>query len=404
MRKICLISFSTHIRSTFRNLLFRETFSDVTLVTDDLKQIPAHKIVLSTFSPVLGAILSSIPQPQPVLYLRGVREAEMKLLLHFLYEGEVSMHQEQVQEFMNILREMGVDGTSLSNNEEVKEEIGINTSDLIGDDEQVINEVDVEQIELETKVQKEGDIIKETDLIGDSDQVINEVDVEKSELETKDQKEGYKIKESNIGVHDYKRISKITQNHVCQHCSFTFTLKKHLFGHIDNEHEGLKYSCTECEYSSEKLDNLKYHEGMVHENISYSCNLCNYKHSRKYKLKKHQQSEHEGIRFPCTQCDYVGKQQVYLKRHIENEHENVTVVCKKCGFEANGPKGLKRHYRNEHWEKHSCDQCEYQTSDKGYLKEHTENKHKGIRYPCKFCTVEMVSLKSLKKHEKLKHT
>ena len=116
------------------------------------------------------------------------------------------MQQEQVQEFMNILREMGMDGTSLSNNEEVKEEIGINTSDLIGDDEQVRNEVDVEQIELETKVQKKGDIIKETDLIGDSDQVINEVDVEKSELETKDQKEGYKIKESNIGVHDYKRI------------------------------------------------------------------------------------------------------------------------------------------------------------------------------------------------------
>ena len=120
-------------------------------------------------------------------------------------------------------------------------------------------------------------------------------------------------------------------------------------------------------------------------------------------MKKHQQSEHEGIRFPCTQCDYVGKQHIYRRRHIENEHENVTIVCKKCGFKAIGRKGLKRHQRVEHWEKRSCDQCEYQATDKSLLKEHTEKKHQGIRYPCTFCTLEMASLTNLKNHEKLKH-
>lgn len=85
---------------------------------DDLKQIQAHRIFLTAFSPVLGAILTTIPQTQPVLYLRGVMEAQMKLLLHFLYEGEVSMQQEQVQEFQKIAREMGVDGTSVINEEE----------------------------------------------------------------------------------------------------------------------------------------------------------------------------------------------------------------------------------------------------------------------------------------------
>ena len=248
-----------------------------------MKQIPAHKIVLSTFSPVLGAILSTIPQSQPVLYLRGMREAQVKLLLHFLYEGAVSMQQDQVQEFLNIAREMGVDGTSVSYNEDVKEEIGINDSDLIIDDDQFINEVDVEQSELETK-DKKGDKIKNTgidtsDLTIEDEQIMNVMDVKQSELESKDQKDEEHIKETEISDYEYKLVSKMNQNHVCQHCSLTFTLKKHLFRHIDSEHEGLKYSCTECEYSSEKLDNLRYHVRMVHEHISYSCNLCSFTHS-----------------------------------------------------------------------------------------------------------------------------
>merc|ERR1719427_1315334 len=67
-------SFQTHLTSAFRNLQSEESFADVTLVSDDQVQIPAHKIVLSACSPVLKNLLLMNPHPHPLLYLRGVKQ------------------------------------------------------------------------------------------------------------------------------------------------------------------------------------------------------------------------------------------------------------------------------------------------------------------------------------------
>merc|ERR1712129_522580 len=387
MNNISLDAFHSQIKSALKCLLFKDTFTDVTFISEDLAQIPAHKIILSSLSSALGAILSTAPQSQPVLYLRGVKEVEMKLLLHFLYEGEVSMHQEQLQNFLKIVKELGVTGDfdHCESDGVIKNER--TASDLI---DQTIQEAQGEFEILDPSFT--------TDL-NDDEENMQKVTIKLNAFEMQENKEEEKVKYTNdIKL---KEVSKINQN--CQHCSMTFTLKKQLFKHIDGEHKGLEYNCTKCEYSNKKWENLRFHIRKVHEKLFYSCNLCTYTNVKRFKLRQHQQSEHEGMRFSCTQCEYVGKQQLYLKRHVQNEHENTIFVCKKCGFEANGPNGLKRHQRNDHWNKQQCDQCDHQAADRSNLRLHKEIKHERIRYSCKFCDLETTTSSSLRNHEKLKH-
>ena len=80
-------TYDAHLTTAFRDLINENKFSDVTLVCDDQTQLPAHKIVLSACSPILGNILLNNPHPHPLLYLRGVRKQEMQSILQFMYLG-----------------------------------------------------------------------------------------------------------------------------------------------------------------------------------------------------------------------------------------------------------------------------------------------------------------------------
>ena len=64
---ICLSSnsFQAQHQASLKELFTENIFADVTLVSDDQIQIPAHKFILSAFSPVLKNILLNIPIPTP---------------------------------------------------------------------------------------------------------------------------------------------------------------------------------------------------------------------------------------------------------------------------------------------------------------------------------------------------
>ena len=85
----CLSSptFPNHLARTFKDLLAEGHFTDVTLVSDDHKQMQAHKIVLSAFSPVLKNLLLNNPHSHPLLYLRGVEQQELQSILQFMYQS-----------------------------------------------------------------------------------------------------------------------------------------------------------------------------------------------------------------------------------------------------------------------------------------------------------------------------
>ena len=91
--------FQTNVSQSFGILRNEEDFFDVTLVSEDLKQVGAHKVVLSSCSPVLKELLKSNKHSHPMLYIRGVKSENLQYVLNYIYSGEVSIYQEHLNDW-----------------------------------------------------------------------------------------------------------------------------------------------------------------------------------------------------------------------------------------------------------------------------------------------------------------
>merc|ERR1719357_934493 len=84
-------------------------FSDVTLACDD-EQIQAHKLILSTSSPLLRTLFHRYNHPNPLVLLRGIRTKDMEAVVDFIYQGEVDVSQENLQGFLSLARDLQIKG------------------------------------------------------------------------------------------------------------------------------------------------------------------------------------------------------------------------------------------------------------------------------------------------------
>ena len=80
--------FSHNAASSFRALIEDTDFTDVTLASSDGQTVKAHKVVLSSCSPVLKLMLVKSSHPSPLLYLRGVKLSQLETILTFCYLGQ----------------------------------------------------------------------------------------------------------------------------------------------------------------------------------------------------------------------------------------------------------------------------------------------------------------------------
>ena len=83
--KFCLRwnDFESNISGAFRELREDKDFFDVTLACDD-DQMQAHKVILSACSPFFRTILRRNKHEHPLLYLKGVKYADLVSVLDFM--------------------------------------------------------------------------------------------------------------------------------------------------------------------------------------------------------------------------------------------------------------------------------------------------------------------------------
>lgn len=86
---------------------------DVTLACEQ-DQISAHKVVLSACSSFFKTILKRNPHQHPLLYLRGISYSNIESLINFMYYGEVSIAQEELNSFLAVAEELQVKGLTQS--------------------------------------------------------------------------------------------------------------------------------------------------------------------------------------------------------------------------------------------------------------------------------------------------
>merc|ERR1712055_111144 len=102
--------FDTNIRAFFRIVREDQRLFDVTLVTDDGQHIQAHKLILSAGSHFFNDIFLKSNQTSILIYLNGINSAQLKYLLDFIYNGEASIGQEELKEFLETGKELQVKG------------------------------------------------------------------------------------------------------------------------------------------------------------------------------------------------------------------------------------------------------------------------------------------------------
>ena len=117
--KFCLKwnDFQTNVSTTFRKLRTSDHFYDVTLVSDDQQQVSAHKVVLSSSSEYFKNILTSNKHSHPMLCLSGVNQEDLKNILDYVYNGEIQIYQDQLDQFLNIAQRFQLEGLMQGNEE-----------------------------------------------------------------------------------------------------------------------------------------------------------------------------------------------------------------------------------------------------------------------------------------------
>lgn len=101
--------FQSSILSSFRHLRDEEDFVDVTLACD-IRSFTAHKVVLSACSPYFRKLLKANPCEHPIVILRDIRAEDVENLLRFMYNGEVHIGHEQLNDFLKTAQLLQVRG------------------------------------------------------------------------------------------------------------------------------------------------------------------------------------------------------------------------------------------------------------------------------------------------------
>ena len=224
------------LHTSFEKLRDDNDFTDVTLACED-QSVKAHKVILSASSPFFHKLLKYHPHPQPLVYMRGVKAEDLIAMIDFIYLGEASIVQEQLERFLAFAEELELKGIS-NGRGETAVEYRTTVSDLKG--ECLNNKNQRRTTENMEKITFEN-LFK-----------IKNVKSEKSTFEGR--VEWGKEKEKQTATIDPETKAKVASMierraeglFACTECQYTSKISCHMKEHVEKHIEGLEYPCKSC--------------------------------------------------------------------------------------------------------------------------------------------------------------
>eukprot|EP00092_Neocalanus_flemingeri_P038499 GFUD01041910.1.p1 GENE.GFUD01041910.1~~GFUD01041910.1.p1 ORF type:complete len:541 (-),score=80.66 GFUD01041910.1:26-1648(-) len=139
--KFCLRwnDFEQNIIGAFKDLRTDRDFFDVSIVCKD-ETFQAHRVILAACSPTFREMIRHCSHHHPVLYLRGVRKMDLVALLDFMYHGETSLAEEELETFLATAEDLQIRGLTLNEeqqrreNERSRRVSGSNLANAVDDD------------------------------------------------------------------------------------------------------------------------------------------------------------------------------------------------------------------------------------------------------------------------------
>ena len=241
--------FQKNVSQSFGLLRQEEDLFDVTLVSEDEIQIPAHKLVLSASSSFFKSIFRKNGHSHPLLYLGGVNSRKLNFVLDYIYHGEVQVYQEELDGFIETAQKLKIEGLR-------KDQENLDPGDgdfkIKADHENSIyNEsdesylVDVDDVEnfKKSKTPKRKPTTSRTMIPAGGSFTTPELE--------------QKIEELTV---------KIDGVYTCGNCGKTAKDKTHLTRHIETHIEGIEYNCAHCGKVCRSRNSLISHVGRYHRN------------------------------------------------------------------------------------------------------------------------------------------
>merc|ERR1719509_165760 len=227
-------------------------FSDVTLVCEDGQQMEAHKVILASASPFFLELLKKNQHPHPLIYMKEVKAEELTVLIDFLYFGEASIYQENLDSFLATVKELKVRG--LSENPGAKEEEHLiaspSTETIQKTKEEPIDQVVLNQEEetVETVETKSFAKVSETttkeETLAISDHGNDALDAQILLM--------VEVTDVSLGGNNGRKV-------VCTLCGKEGR-RLDIFRHVEANHiTGLSHSCTVCGKPYKTRDTLRLH-------------------------------------------------------------------------------------------------------------------------------------------------
>merc|ERR1712126_437547 len=230
--------YQTNASKKFGSLRHEDKLNDVTLVSDDHVQISAHKVVLSSCSRYFKDIFIKNRHSHPMLCLVGVNLKEVNYVLDYIYHGEVQIHQDNLNSFLEIAQKFQLEGLVGQTENETK------LDDSITD----LNQVEMPSFTFENQLVspkgKNKNTVSEPILVSEMFSSIEELDsrIDQEILRTSD------------GIWQCGRCPKNSKN------------KSHIKEHFENHIEGLSFPCKFCEKVFRSRNSLRKHDLLNHRN------------------------------------------------------------------------------------------------------------------------------------------
>ena len=244
--KFCLKwnDFQSNVSNCFGLLRDEDYLHDVTIVTDDNEQTPAHKLVLSACSEYFKNIFKRNKNPNLLICLKGVNFHDLGNVFDYIYNGEVKIYQEDIERFLEVAQRFKLEGLQGDNQDKSPEEFTQEPVD------------DMKTKPLDAKNHSKPNLIQQP-------KVVKERAVVSANLA--ENPHAKVLTEINQQIEEHIEKS-LDGTFICRLCGKKSGANKtHIRNHIETHLEGLSFNCQHCGKAFRSRNSLSKHVSVYHK-------------------------------------------------------------------------------------------------------------------------------------------